>query len=660
MILPAFTPRSTWTPPTVSTLPCWADAQRVAVDIETRDPSLKDLGPGVRRGAYITGVSFAIEDGPAHYLPVAHEAGGNLDPTHVFAYLRDQGRAFKGDLVTANGQYDLDFLAEEDVRFNPRFFRDVQIAEPLLDELQFTYGLDAIASRRGFPGKDDVLLQGVAAALGIHPKADMWRLHSRFVGAYAEQDARLPLQLIRSQERQIDSEDLWGIYNLECRLMPVLLKMRRRGVRLDFDQLDRIEAWSILEEAKALAELKRLTGIGLTSADTTRTAALVPLVRYMGVAIPRTSPTKGHPTGQDSLTKAFLDSLHGEIGGLINRARRFNKLRGSFVASRREHAVKGRIHPTFNQLRAQKPGQDDDGGARYGRLSCSDPNLQQEPARDEEIGPVWRRSYLPEPGAEWICEDFSQQEPRWAVHFAEALKEPGASDAGDIYRTDPKADNHDMMTKLIHGQAAWDNWDKPTRKLHRNRAKNIFLGLCYSMGGAKLCHDLGLPTKSIPHWKSGQMIEVAGTEGQQILDEFDRKLPWIRNTSKRVTKFAERNGYIKTILGRKCRFPLRQSPGPKGERYDWTHKAFNRAIQGSSGDQTKKALVDADEAGLVHEDLAHDSISLQVHDELDGSFSRREPAKILAEIMKNAVRCKVPHRVDIEVGPNWADLKEME
>lgn len=691
MKLPAFTPRSLWTPPNLAALPSWADAKRVAVDIETRDPDLKTLGPGVRRGGYITGVSFAIEDGPAHYLPVAHEGGGNVDKATAFRYLADQGRAFKGDLVTANGQYDLDYLAEAGVRYTPRFFRDVQIAEPICDELQFTYGLDAILTRRGFPGKDEAMLRGAAGALGLDPKLHMWRLHSKYVGAYAESDAAKLLPLLRVQERQIDDENLWQVYDLECRLMPALLKMRRRGVRVDFDQLDRIEQWSIEEEEKALAELKRLTGIGLTREDTTRTAALVPLVKYMGVPIPRTAPTKNHPTGQDSLTKEFLDSLHGEIGGLINRARRFNKLRGTFVEGRRLHAINGRVHPTFNQLRSEKPGQDDDGGARYGRLSCSDPNLQQEPARDEEIGPQWRKVYVPEPGCEWACLDFSQQEPRWAVHFAEALKMPGASAAGDRYRSDPKADNHDMMTILIHGQAAWDSWDKPTRKLHRGRAKNIFLGLCYGMGGAKLCRDLGLEVevkKVLVHAQSGRsykynqtgyicpetgrvevIIPTAGPEGQALLDQFDKALPWIRGTAEKAQDFASLNGYVRTVLGRKCRFPPLDPRDPsikpwmkrrQSKFYDWCHKAFNRAIQGSSGDQTKKAVVDADAAGLITEDLSRDSINLQVHDELDGSFSSRDNIRLLAQIMREAVSCKVPHRVDAEVGPNWADLKELE
>jgi DNA polymerase I-like protein with 3'-5' exonuclease and polymerase domains len=672
MRLPAFTPRSNWTAPRLADLPSWGEAQRVAVDIETRDPQLTTLGPGVRRDGYIVGVSFSIEDGPCAYLPTRHEGGGNLDEAQVFAYLADQAKVFKGDLITANGQYDLDYLAERHLTFRQvRFHRDVQVAEPLCDELQYTYNLEAITARRGLPGKDERMLRAAAGALGIDPKKDLWRLHAKHVGAYAEQDARALHALIRKQERQLEDEGLWSIYDLECRLLPVLLKMRRRGVRVDFDQLERIEQWSVKEEQAALDELHRLSGRRLDLGDVNKKEALLPIVQQIGVTIPRTAPSANFPDGQPSLTRQFLDGLHGPIGGLINRARRFNKLRGTFVEGRRRHAVNGRIHCTFNQLRSEKPGQEDeDGGARYGRLSCSDPNLQQEPARDEEIGPEWRKVYVPDEGGQWACLDFSQQEPRWAVHWAERFEDAdekaarsfaptGARLAGDRYRSDPKADNHDMMTKLIHGEAAWDGWDKDTRKLHRSRAKNIFLGLCYGMGGAKLCHDLGLPTKWIPSKRLGREIEVAGEEGQALLDQFDRALPWIRGTAKRCEKFATKHGYVRTVLGRKCRFPQRMSPSgkPMTDRfgrpiYDWAHKAFNRVIQGSSGDQTKAAMVEADAAGI--------RLQLQVHDELDLTIWSPEEGRQLAQIMREVVPCSVPHRVDVEAGPNWAEIKELE
>ena len=121
--IPLFEPASDWRAPELSSLPSWKGAKRVCVDIETRDPQLLKLGPGVRRDGYIVGVSFAIEDGPCHYLPVAHEAGGNLPKEHVFQYLRDQAAVYRGlgtVIAGANlGPYDLDFLEEAGISFHP-------------------------------------------------------------------------------------------------------------------------------------------------------------------------------------------------------------------------------------------------------------------------------------------------------------------------------------------------------------------------------------------------------------------------------------------------------------------------------------------------------------------------------------------------------------
>ena len=189
-----------WDIPEVSSLPSWSSAGRVAVDLETKDPNLTKLGPGVRRDGKVVGISFAIEDGPGFYLPIAHEGGDNLDPSKVWAYLRDQARTFRGDLVGANLQYDLDYLWENDVVFQPRFHRDVQIAEPLIDELQFEYGLNAIAARYNLVGKDEEALRHAAESFGVNPKKELWKLPGRFVAQYAIQDVRLPLEILRQQD----------------------------------------------------------------------------------------------------------------------------------------------------------------------------------------------------------------------------------------------------------------------------------------------------------------------------------------------------------------------------------------------------------------------------------------------------------------------------
>lgn len=271
---------------------------------------------------------------------------------------------------------------------------------------------------------------------------------------------------------------------------------------------------------------------------------------------------------------------------------------------------------------------DEEGGARYGRISCSDPGMQQQPARDEEIAPVWRGIYKPD-GELWACLDYSQQEPRWLVHFAALTGCVGAAEMRRRYIEDPKLDNHKAMAELTG--------------LARDRAKPVYLGLCYGMGPAKLCRKLDLPTKWVFSRRRNKMVEVAGDEGEVILGKFHGGAPFVRQFSEKAQAAAESRGYVRTVSGRKCRFPRKRDDSG----YDFTHKAGNRVIQGSSGDQTKTAMVNADEAGF--------RLQLQVHDELDLTLSSEAEAEPLAEIMRTSVPSTVPFRVDVDVGRDWGE-----
>lgn len=223
----------------------------------------------------------------------------------------------------------------------------------------------------------------------------------------------------------------------------------------------------------------------------------------------------------------------------------------------------------------------------------------------------------------------SQQEPRILTHFAYLARCPGAFEAIRRYRDDPLVDNHQMMAELTG--------------LPRKRAKDIYLGLCYSMGGAKLAESLGLPTKFITT-RSGRKIKVAGDKAQGILDTFNQRAPFIKAVARQCEETARSRGYIRTLLGRHCHFP-QDSAG----NYDWTHKALNRLIQGSAADQTKKAMVECDRAGFA--------LQLQVHDELDLTVESVKEAQGMAEIMRDCVRLELPMRVDVETGPSWGEIK---
>ncbi len=634
--LPLFKPEVDYTPPKVSELPSWAGAKRVSIDLECRDDKLKKLGVGVRRDGYICGYSFAIEDGPAEYVPICHAGGDNVvNPDAAFQYLRDQAKAFKGDVCGAGLQYDLDYLLEKDIEFKQaRFFRDVQVAEPLLDELQFSYSLENIAIRRGLPGKDETLLRDAASAYGIDPKSEMWKLPARYVAEYGIQDARLPLQLLRRQERELEEQDLWKVYDLESRLLPVLVRMRRRGVRIDFDQLERVEVWSEEQERTKLDEVFHHTQVRIKVGDVWKAKCLVGALQAIGATIPKTTQ------GQWSINKEFLAGIKHPVADAISRARKVNKLRTTFAASIRRYAIGDRIHCTFNQLRNEKDdGSSDAQGARYGRVSCCDPNLQQQPKRDD-FAKMWRSIYVPDEGAIWSCNDFSQQEPRWLVHYAELCECRGAHIAAEKYRNDPLTDNHSMMARIIYDLT---DSEEPTNA-QRNPAKIIFLGKCYGMGGAKLAHNLGLPTKWILNRRS-KRIEVAGDKAQGIIDLFNKQVPFVSQMAKKAEKRAGKRGYILTNSGRRCRFPAKNIDGTGG--WDWTYRGLNRLIQGSSGDQTKIAMVEADAAGYA--------IQLQVHDELDHSAADRKEAEALGKLMCNCIKANVPFRVDTETGKSWGE-----
>ena len=632
-----FEPDAPWRPPALSSLPSWSGAKRVAIDIETNDKDLLTQGPGVRRGAYIVGVSFAIEGGPAHYLPFRHEGGDNLPAEAVLAYLRDQANAFRGDLCGANLNYDLDFLEEVGVYFIPRFHRDVQVAEPLLDEQQLSYSLENIAIRRGLPGKDESFLCLAARLHGLHPKGELWKLPARYVGPYATQDVLLPLALLRIQEKALGEQRLLPIYDLESRVLPILLKMRRRGVRIDLRRLDELEVWLIKEETEALERVRTLSGTSLSFEDVTNASALSPIITALGLAIPMTPKTK-----KPSIDKDFLKGIQAPVARALERARRLDKIRRDFVRSIREHLCGDRIHTTFHQLRATR----DDGdsmGTITGRLSSADPNLQQQPARDEELGPMWRSIYVPDEGCLWASSDYSAQEPRMTVHYAALAGCRGAAEMVARYIENPKLDLHMATADLCYSQEA-------DRKKARKDSKEIFLGLAYGMGGAKLCRKLGLPTTTAFSKRQKKNVEVAGPEGQILIDQYHTMVPFIKELSEKVQEVVARRGFLRTLAGRRCRFPIDKAKSDERHtEFQGLHKALNKLIQGSSADQTKTAMVALDQAGF--------QIQLQVHDEIDLSVRTREEGEAVARIMETCVVLRVPTVADLKVEANWGTCK---
>lgn len=650
-------PQCPWVPPVLGELPSWADAKRVSIDVETRDDDLKELGPGVRRGAYIVGVSFAIEDDArreGYYLPIAHRDGDNLDREAVLAYLREQGQLFRGALVGANLGYDLDFLWEVGVEFpNVTRYVDVQTTDVLLDEWQDSYTLDEVAKRHGLPGKDEELLRMVAAFYGFtgkKVKQHLWKFPGRFVGPYAERDAREPLLVLRKQEVLLDAQQLWKAYDLECAVLPVLVRLRRRGVRVNLAKVRAIEALARQQVDAQCALVHHHCGIQFAPSDLWLPEAVERVLTRVGYKRPTDPDGVVHYLyrGVDSLVLG--DCKHPAVAA-IKRGRETAKII-EYCERTYKHVHDGRMHPTYHSLRSTDDKVEDGPsrgkkrgkGTKHGRMSATHDNIQQQPIRDDEWGEMWRDCFEPDDDCHWVSGDVSQQEPRIVVDKAARLGLPGAEAAAQRYRDDPLVDCHKVTAEIT--------------KLDRKYAKNIGNGMNYWMGDAKLARSIGMSTEWVRDERSGLWKEVAGPEARVVLDQFNENLPYIKQLLYKAKEFAEKRGYMLTTLGRRCRFRLkneRDRDFGRGSKWADTYKALNMAVQPEAAEQIKQIIVAADKAGIPQQMTVHDEINFS---EPRGQQLRQ--AQELREIMLHTVEISLPWKVDLEVGSSWGKLTKIE
>tara|TARA_R110000751_G_scaffold29456_1_gene75778 strand:+ start:1252 stop:3111 length:1860 start_codon:yes stop_codon:yes gene_type:complete len=615
---PMFAPESNWSIPAI--FPKFKDNERIAIDLETCDPHLLTSGPGwaTNRG-YVVGVGVATKDWKG-YFPIRHAGGGNLDEAVVLRWLQKTLSVSSREVIFHNALYDVGWLRREGVDVKGKIF-DTMFAAPIVDENRYSYSLDSLGQTYCGEKKDESLLQDAALAWGINPKSEMYKLHSKYVGPYGEQDAALTLKLYEKLRMELREQNLEPIYEIECRLIPLLLEMRWRGVRVDEQKAEDVSKNLSLQEQKLHIEIKRKYG---EDVNLWANASLQKVFDKNNLAYPRTE--KGMPSFQ----RQWLESHEHELPQMIVRARKLNKARTTFIDKMiSEHAVNGRIHAEAHPLRS------DAGGTVSGRFSYSNPNLQQVPARDPEIGNLIRSLFIPEEGCQWGVFDYSQQEPRLTVHYANTMGLIGAKDAVTAYR-DKNADFHQIVADMAN--------------IPRKQAKNINLGLSYGMGKEKLIKELGL----------------GDTEAQALLTKYHEKVPFIRGLQDQCARVALDRGYIKTLAGRRCHFDLwehkydKTMPLPLEEARDkygdvlkrsYTYKALNRLIQGSAADMTKLAMLGLWEEGIVPH--------IQVHDEVDISIEDGEQAAKVSRIMENCVDLAVPLVVDTELGPNWGSTEEI-
>ena len=626
---PLFTPTSEWTPP--FELRDLTGYKEIAIDLETRDPNLKQNGPGwPRKDGDVVGIAVAGE-GWEDYYPIGHHGGGNLDKGIVMRWLKKQMQT-ESIKIMHNAPYDLGWLKAMGVEVHGDIV-DTMVMAALLDENRFSYSLNALGYDYLGEAKSEKLLTEAAVDFGVDPKAELWKLPSQFVGPYAEQDARLTYDLYKFFKVEISKESLETIFDLETRLTPCLIDMTFRGVRIDLEKCERTKQQLLKEEKQKLKQINDMAGMDV---ELWAAASLSKAFDKLGIKYARTE------TGHPSFTKVFLQEHPHEFAKLVVEARNLNKIQGTFISSMMKYVSKeGRIHGHINQLRS------DEGGTVSGRLSMNNPNLQQLPARDPKLGPLIRSLFLPEEGEEWAAIDFSQQEPRILVHYASVFGEwknqplKGAKEFVQAYNDDPATDFHTMVSEMA--------------QIPRKQAKVLNLALMYGMGVNKM---------------AGQ-LDVSVDEAKEITGQYHARVPFVKELMSGVARSVDtkEDGAIRSLKGRKCRFNLYEPLGfdlkkamPRGEAKDtygdttplrraYTYKALNRLIQASAADMTKQAMVDLYEAGELP--------LVQVHDELGCSVMDADHARRIREVMEGAIPLRVPNRCDIDLGPTWGEAKPL-
>jgi DNA polymerase I-like protein with 3'-5' exonuclease and polymerase domains len=583
-----FTPKTEWVPP--HELPDLSEAKTIAIDVETKDPNLKTKGPGWPTGdGEVVGYAVAV-DGWKGYVPIRHGGGGNIDERIVNNWMKKVCES-PAEKIMHNAQYDAGWLRRMGFKVNGRII-DTMVIASLLDENRFSYSLNALSFEYLSKTKSEKNLTEAARDFGVDPKAELWKLPSMHVGPYAEVDAELTLELWNYFKPLISKEDLWSVVNLELDVLPVLIDMTWKGVRVDQDRVERTRDFLLKEEKSMLAKIKHLTGMNV---EVWAAQSLAKAFDTVGIQYPKTE--KGAP----SFTKSFLSEHNHELPKMILRTRDLNKTHGTFINTIMKHtAHDGRIHSHINQIRS------DDGGTVSGRISMSNPNLQQIPAYGKSQGHDMK----------------------------------GVQEFVDGYQNDPDMDFHTMVADMAN--------------IPRKQAKTINLGMMYGMGVNKLSDQLDIPVE----------------EAKGLVKQYHERVPFVKMLMHGVmNKLNSRqsSGSIRSILGRKCRFdlwepdtfamnkalPLKDALNEHGPttrlKRAYTYKALNRLIQASAADMTKQAMVDIHKLGITP--------LIQIHDEVAVSVSNDHQVDSIVYAMENAVKLNVPSKVDVEIGPSWGESK---
>lgn len=531
-------------------------------------------------------------------------------------------------------KFDAHFLLNHDIKLPAIECTGVRAA--LINEHERDLSLDALAKKYLKRQKVDIY-EDLARLFGGKATRDvqMGNLHRadpKLVAKYAKVDPELALLLWIHQRKDIDTQELSKVWDLERQLTPVLVDIERGGVRVDLKRVNTALADINHRIAQRQKVLNTLAGCEVNPNSSPQVRKLFGAEKRDGRWYVGTMPVESTGAGEASFDADALRSLaqFDKRAEALLAMRKLTKGRSFLTNHILEHEVNGYVYPNYNQTRGE------DYGTVTGRFSINDPALQQIPARDKEVASIVRACFLPDKGHDWVCYDWKQFEFRWFAHY---VRNPMLE---RMYSKDPESDFHKVVADLT-------GLPRSPRFAGDANAKQINLGLVFGMGEGKMAAEMGLPHTTEIREIDGEEREfvLAGPEAKAVFAQYHDSIPGIKELLRQASSIAKSRGYVQTVMGRHLRFP-----GGK-----FTHKAGGLVFQGSSADCIKQKMIEIHKHGRGR-DYRY---LLSVHDENDLSIhpkdtkSRDEIKEILETFdgSKCPIACRIPIRADMGIGPNW-------
>lgn len=540
-------------------------------------------------------------------------------------------------VVCHNVKFDAHFSRESGINIPPSAMVCTAIRASLIDEHLVQYKLDYLAKKYLKRGK-----------VHVEDKTKMAELEFEKAELYGTVDAELALELYQWQEKEIEKQDLHKVVALERALTPHLYDQERGGILVDDKAAEKAMADLKVRIDEIQTRLDAMAGFKVNPNPSGSISQLFqPKQGEDGVwrAIDGT-PLDLTDGGKPSFDADALKSMKHPAAAVILKVRKLKKARDTFLA---RHVLghmdpkTKKVYPHINQTKG-----DEGYGTGTGRLSYNGPALQQIPSRDKEVAEIVRPIFLPDPGQDWVYGDLDQHEFRVFAHYTH---DPGIL---EIYRQNPDADFHQLVADLT-------GLPRSAKAAGEANAKQVNLGIVFSMGAGLLAMKMGLPyTEEVVKFgnREPRVLLRAGQETLEVLNKYHAKIPGVKKIINEASSIAKSRGYVKTMFGRHIRFPNR----------DFAYKAAGLVYQGSSADLNKYNIINA--CSLLRG--SNSRFLLNIHDEYSMSMDRSDIKNGLVHEIKDVIQkrppfmfqgscgweedrleLRVPIRIDFKKGSSW-------